>query len=93
MDGVRGVMPQPVVGSPSATGARGGGGGSPEWSQRRCALDLALEDLDYSANYVYMCAGEQEVQWGGEVPWGGLTGDGHGGSTEQGSCEQCTIET
>ena len=64
MDRVRRVTPQPVAGSPSIVGGRGGGSGSPEWSQWRCALDLALEALDYLANYVYVCAGEQEVQWG-----------------------------
>jgi hypothetical protein len=64
VDGVHEVMPQPVAGLPLAKGARGCGGGSPEWSQRCYALDLALEALYYSANYMYMCASEQEVQWG-----------------------------
>ena len=57
MDGIRGVTLQPVAGSLSATGAYGGGGGSPEWSWRRYALDSSLY-------YVYVCAGEQEEQWG-----------------------------
>ena len=64
MDGVRRVTSQPVAGSASATGARGGGGGSLESSRWRCALDSALEALFYSANYVYVGADEQEAQWG-----------------------------
>ena len=58
MDRVCGVTPQPVAGSLLATGARGGGGGSPEWSLRRYALDSAIEALFYSTNYVYVHAGE-----------------------------------
>ena len=64
MDGVRWVRRQPVVGSPSAAGAHGDDDGLLERSWWHDALDSALEALYYSANYVYVCAGEQEVQWG-----------------------------
>ena len=61
VDRVRGVTPQPVAGLPLATGARGGGGGSPEWSQWHCALHSALEALFYSTNYVYVRASGRGV--------------------------------
>ena len=66
MKGGRGPQGHAAVsatGSLSAAGARGGGGGLPEWSWRRRAVDSALEALYYSAIYVYIGAGEQEVQW------------------------------
>jgi hypothetical protein len=61
VDGVHGVTSQPVVGSPLATGAHGGSGGSSKWSRRHCALNLALEALFYSTNHVYVRAGGRGV--------------------------------
>ena len=96
MDRVHGVTPQPVAGSLSAMGAHSGGGGSLESSRWHHALDSALEPLYYSANYVYVCAGEQEVQWG-VVMCPGVSllvmANSHGSSTERGSRGQRNTET
>ena len=45
VDKACGVMPQPMAGLPSATGACGGNSDSPERSRRCYAMDLALEAL------------------------------------------------
>ena len=57
--GVQEAMPQPVVGSPTATGTRGGGGGSPKRRQQHRAMGMALEASNLSTIYVFMSAGEQ----------------------------------
>ena len=58
VDGVRGVTPWLVVGSPTAVSARGGGGGSPEGTRWRLVTKMALEAIDLSTIYVSVYVGE-----------------------------------
>ena len=63
MDGAWETKPRPSVVIWVSGDDYGGGGGSPEGTRWRRAVNLALEALISLVSYVYVGAGEWRVQW------------------------------